>query len=72
MKRALVFHDKGIAGAEGQITDWIIHEYRLQDYTTTSTLPMGDGLVLCKLYMKLTVKRKRNETPNISKTNLWQ
>jgi hypothetical protein len=40
MKRALVFHDKGIAGAEGQITDWIIHEYRLQDYTTTSTLPM--------------------------------
>ncbi|XXG60779.1 hypothetical protein AAC387_Pa04g2607 [Persea americana] len=50
MKRSLVFH-RGKAG-RGDRTDWVMHEYRLEDKMLSDASISQDAFVLCKIFEK--------------------
>ncbi|CAG7881561.1 protein BEARSKIN2 [Brassica rapa] len=50
MRKTLVFY-KGRA-PHGQKTDWIMHEYRLEDTDDPQGNPSEDGWVVCRVFMK--------------------
>ncbi|KAJ0240927.1 Protein BEARSKIN2 [Hirschfeldia incana] len=50
MRKTLVFY-KGRA-PHGQKTDWIMHEYRLEDADDPRGNPSEDGWVVCRVFMK--------------------
>ncbi|KAJ4784082.1 hypothetical protein LUZ62_035328 [Rhynchospora pubera] len=61
MRKTLVFY-KGRA-PNGQKTDWIMHEYRLE--TEESAPPQAKGWVVCRAF------KKRPACPSRSPSNMW-
>uniref|UniRef100_A0A1D1YHW8 NAC domain-containing protein 78 n=1 Tax=Anthurium amnicola TaxID=1678845 RepID=A0A1D1YHW8_9ARAE len=50
MKKTLVFHEGKVA--KGARTDWVMHEYRLEDEELTYTGFLQDSFVLCRIFKK--------------------
>ncbi|ESQ38526.1 hypothetical protein EUTSA_v10029403mg [Eutrema salsugineum] len=59
MRKTLVFY-KGRA-PHGQKTDWIMHEYRLEDADDSQGNPSEDGWVVCRVFMKKNLFKVVNE-----------
>ncbi|CAA7033225.1 unnamed protein product [Microthlaspi erraticum] len=59
MRKTLVFY-KGRA-PHGQKTDWIMHEYRLEDSDDPQGNPSEDGWVVCRVFMKKNLFKVVNE-----------
>ncbi|XP_042518853.1 NAC domain-containing protein 78-like isoform X2 [Macadamia integrifolia] len=50
MKKTLVFHEG--RAAQGRRTDWVMHEYRLEDKDLIAAGVNKDAYVLCKIFKK--------------------
>ncbi|KAJ4952707.1 hypothetical protein NE237_029539 [Protea cynaroides] len=59
MRKTLVFY-RGRA-PHGQKTDWIIHEYRLEDIDDPQGNPIEDGWVVCRVFKKKNLFKVENE-----------
>ncbi|KAJ7571559.1 hypothetical protein O6H91_01G166900 [Diphasiastrum complanatum] len=57
LRKTLVFY-KGRA-PNGQKTDWIMHEYRLEDETGQTS--SEDGWVVCRVFKKRSIQRQPND-----------
>ncbi|XP_054817189.1 protein BEARSKIN2 [Prosopis cineraria] len=59
MRKTLVFY-RGRA-PHGQKTDWIMHEYRLEDADDAQANPNEDGWVICRVFKKKNLFKIGNE-----------
>ncbi|XVF74130.1 hypothetical protein PTKIN_Ptkin13bG0035300 [Pterospermum kingtungense] len=59
MRKTLVFY-RGRA-PHGQKTDWIMHEYRLEDGDDLQGNPSEDGWVVCRVFKKKNLFKVRND-----------
>ncbi|XP_028075694.1 protein BEARSKIN2 [Camellia sinensis] len=59
MRKTLVFY-RGRA-PHGQKTDWIMHEYRLEDGDDSQDSPSEDGWVVCRVFKKKNLFKIGNE-----------
>lgn len=59
MKKSLVFH----AGRcpYGRRTDWVMHEYRLEEDTKTVIGTWGTSYVVCKIFQKSAIGQKKSD-----------